>query len=401
MECENVAIGNVAWRVEGGWLAPLRANLFASVGALDAHAAARLIKRTVVRNVYRLELGDGREAIVKVYHQRGVRRRLKGLAFGPTPLREWKTSRRLVAMGLPASRAVAVGIPRGGSSGVEGYLVVEAAASAVELNEGVVALGLAKGWSAETATLVGKLGRMVRRLHDRGVWHRDLHCGNVLVRTDALGEECPFVVVDLHRMWVGPRPGVGHRLSSISLLLRTCLLWRKERQRLVEAFLGAYLVDGSARERAILCAEAIVAEADRQRRSRIRSRAKRCLRDSSRFAVEATEGWRVFHRRDCPLEAILALLGEPAVAALLDRRARLGVERVRRGRDGRVLEVRVYREGAAVGLLPLWVRRPPGVARYASAHRRAVESGGGSRAVAALVGIKGEMRGVSVSVVEA
>jgi len=386
--------------VERGWLAPLRAHLLASIEALDAHPGARLIKRTVVRSVYRLGLGDGREAIVKVYRQRGMGRRLKALALGPTPVREWRTSRRLVAMGLPASRAVAVGVPRGGSSGVEGYLVVEAAASAVGLNEAIVGLGLAEEWSGEAAALIEKLARAVRRLHDQGVWHRDLHCGNILVRMDALGEECPFVLVDLHRMWVGRRPGVGHRLSSIALLLRTCLLWRRERERLLGVFLGAYLREASARERETLSAEAVGAEADRQRRRRIRSRAKRCLRDSTRFAVEATKGWRVFHRRDYSLEEVLALLGEPAVSVLDERRAALGVERVRRGLDGRLLEVRLYREGAMTHLLPLWVRRPPGVARYASAHRRAVESGRETRAVAALVGIKGEWRGVSVSVVE-
>jgi len=400
MECQNLEIGKVAWRVEREWLPPLRAQLLASIEALDAHPAARLIKRTIVRRVYWFGLGDGREAIVKVYHRRGARRRLKALAIGPTPLREWKTSRRLVAMGLPASRAVAVGVPRRGSTGVEGYLVVEAAAHALGLNEAIVALGLAEEWSGQAAALVEKLARTVRRLHDHGVWHRDLHCGNILVRMDALGEECPFVLVDLHRMWVGRRPGPGHRLASIALLLRTCLLWRNERERLVSAFLEAYLAGASAREREALSAEAIVAEAARQRRSRIRSRARRCLRHSTRFAVETAEGWKVFHRRDYPLGALLGFLGDPAVSALIERGVELGVELVRRGPDGPLLEVRVYRENALAALLPLWLRRPPGVRRYASAHRRAVETGGGWRAVAALVGTKGRKRGISISVLE-
>lgn len=400
MELSVTQAGSVRWRVEPDWLEPLRAGLLDSVTHLDVHPGARLVKRSIVRTVYRVALPGQADLIVKVYHVHRWRRRLKALVVGPTPVREWRISRRLVATGMPVSHAVAVGVPTRHSPDLEGYLIVEAAGGARGFNETLAELGAGDSWEPGAEALVEKLARLVRGLHEQGVSHRDLHCGNVLVRAEAPDPECPFVVVDLHRMRLGRTPGPRQRASCIALLLRTCVLWRCERERLVERFLEVYLHDAGAAERRLLTPVAIVREAERQRRRRLRSRARRCLRNSSRFAVEETEGWRVYHRRDYPVAELLRLLDERPAPAERETGKPIRVSRATRPAGGAVVEVREFRESRLARVAPRWLWRPRGLVEYAAAHERTVRTGRGPLAVAALVGVRGARRGRSAAVLE-
>ena len=399
MEIANLEFEGFVWKVEPAWAERLRRHILPSIARLDEDPRARLLKKSMVRTVYRLTLPDDRQAIFKVYHLRRWRQRLKAMLLGPTPLREWRVSQRLLGAGLPVSHAVAVGLPAGKTRGLEGYLVLEAAPRAVPLNEALAQRGLGHDWGSESLALVHKLAGLVRTLHDRGVWHRDLHCGNVLVRTDVWETDCPFVVVDLHRMRLSRLPHLRHKKQSIALLLRTCVFWQRWRDDLVAAFLDAYLREASPGERSALQPSAIIREADRQRRRRLRSRAKRCLRNSSRFVVEEIEGWRVYRSRDYPLAELLRVVRSCPAKVADAGRLKVSVTRVRRREGGSLLEVRQYRDGLVSRVLPVGPWRPRGLTAYAAAHAETVRSGKGPRAVAAMVGRGGENRGRSIAIV--
>ena len=80
--------------------------------------------------------------------------------------------------------------------------------------------------------LFQRLGRYLRKMHDAGVWHRDVSIGNVLVfyRDDALDG---FQIVDLNRARLDVRLGVWRRARDLSRLPVT---WPPLRR----AFLAGY-----------------------------------------------------------------------------------------------------------------------------------------------------------------
>jgi hypothetical protein len=67
-------------------------------------------------------------------------------------------------------------------------------------------------------------GRAVRRLHDSGGRHPDLHAGNLLLRRGDSG--CEVVVVDLDRARVAPRVSARERMAELMRLHRSLLKHR-------------------------------------------------------------------------------------------------------------------------------------------------------------------------------
>ena len=66
-------------------------------------------------------------------------------------------------------------------------------------------------------------GRAVRRLHDLGARHRDLHIKNLLLRPTAPGAEdaIEVLVIDLDRARLGAPPSAARRISELARLLRS------------------------------------------------------------------------------------------------------------------------------------------------------------------------------------
>lgn len=96
-------------------------------------------------------------------------------------------------------------------------------------------------------------GRSVRRLHDAGGRHRDLHVGNLLVRER--GGDTEVLVVDLDRARVGEAAGARARMAEI-MRLRRSLVKRGLDDRVGApgraAFLDAYTGNDAGLRRALL-----------------------------------------------------------------------------------------------------------------------------------------------------
>lgn len=366
-ETTRLLVNGVEWTLEAGWGERLGRELLGAVADLGSHPAATLIKRSLQRSVFRVTLGDGGVALVKVYHIRGWKERVKRVVFGPKPLVEWGASHRLLALGVPASHAVAVGIPTPPSAEVEGYLIVEVLPDVVSIQS-----YLRSGAGGEGA--LGELAGFVRRLHDGGVRHHDLHLGNILAHTapPMAGER--FLIIDLHRVGIGRPPGLRHRARAIGQLLHGL-------PGGVEAFLGAYSAAGPPGSGMRVSVDSVVAAIERHAARRLRSRAKRCLVNSSEFAVETLEGWRIWHRREWSARDVLALWAQHRQAAAP------AATRLAEG-----FELRQY---PARGFLARLVARSPGVREYAAAHRARIEWGSGPEAIAGAECRRGPDRGRS------
>jgi tRNA A-37 threonylcarbamoyl transferase component Bud32 len=371
--------GGVRWV-----LAPEAASLpgqgvLEHIEELETLPGATRLKRTTVRSVYRVEGGHGPPLIVKVFRAPSWRRRFKERYLRSQAGREWAALRRLGAMGVAVSRAVALGRPADRRGEVQAYLIVEAAPDAAGANVHLKAL---EREPKRLGAFARRLGEFVRRLHDAGVRHDDLHSGNILVQPDAATGEERLLVIDLQRVRVGRRPGARHRAWEVARLLRTLRGGRASAAGIRAAFLEAYCGAEPRLREERLSPEAVERLMERQRARRLRSRARRCLRDSSGFAVETAGERRVYRSRAWPLAEVLRV-----------------VEGGGAGDSG--LTVREFAAARGVGRVLGAFRRSAAVREYAALHRQRLATRSGPRPVAAVEYRGGRERGRSVLVAEA
>lgn len=96
-------------------------------------------------------------------------------------------------------------------------------------------------------------GRAVRRFHDAGGRHADLHVGNLLLRERPSGFEC--IVVDLDKARLGADPTPAERMAELMRLFRS-LVKRGHLERVgargCARFLSAYCADDRRLRAALL-----------------------------------------------------------------------------------------------------------------------------------------------------
>ena len=158
----------------------------------------------------------------------------------------------------------------------------------------------AEPWpAAPSEALVRKLAAAVRALHDARFSHGDLHLGNVLVR------DGDVYLIDFHGGCF--LPYIPRRVETALLGMLAASLRGRGQDALVAPLLTAY----RGREDAALLAR-VRAAAARQGIRRRASRRRRCLVNSTRYAVEGRGALRVYRARAVPWETVAALLGAPA-----------------------------------------------------------------------------------------
>ncbi|MBI4570132.1 MAG: hypothetical protein HY719_17205 [Planctomycetes bacterium] len=151
--------------------------------------------------------GAARAVIVKRYEVVGLR----GLwrRFGSRPLscrthawHEGRALRALAALGLGPAVFATIEKRRFGFLPWRGIIVMEDLAGYLPLP----ALGLCDSRPSCGAALAETLGDAVRRMHDAGFEHRDLHPRNVLVRFDARSAAYDPRFIDCRKARLGRRP---------------------------------------------------------------------------------------------------------------------------------------------------------------------------------------------------
>jgi 3-deoxy-D-manno-octulosonic acid kinase len=234
-----------AWWVEpetlaalrgAGWLDPTRIET-----ALGAASGAR--GRAAVAVV---PIGAAALVLRGVHHGGWLGAALgRGLGSARRPLAEIAATARLRAAGAPVPRPAFAGAWRHGS-----------------VWRGVVATHLEAGahdavrWLRESSNArraIESAARAVRRFHDAGGWHADLHAGNLLVRDR--GGALDVLVIDLDRARVEERVDARARMAQLMRLYRSLVkrdLVDRIGPRGCAAFLHAYVAGDRALRAAML-----------------------------------------------------------------------------------------------------------------------------------------------------
>jgi 3-deoxy-D-manno-octulosonic acid kinase len=199
----------------------------ADEGRLGALRAAGLFEPVAVENLLADAAGArGRGPIAVVPLEceslalRGLRRGgllgpwLGGAIFDPSrPARELCATARLRAAGAPVATPVLALAWR------RGWLWRGAVATRFVPDAIDAGAFLEAAPSPERCRrILAAAGRTVRRFHDAGGWHADLHVANLLVR-ETQGPE--IWIIDLDRARVGPPPDPRARMSQLMRLYRS------------------------------------------------------------------------------------------------------------------------------------------------------------------------------------
>jgi tRNA A-37 threonylcarbamoyl transferase component Bud32 len=139
----------------------------------------------------------------------------------------------------------------------------------------------------ESIQLVGKAAELIKALHAADFYHRDLHCGNVVVSA-----ENDLYVVDLHRMSRGVnRAAIVRNLAT--LFGPSCSPFSEDEARQgVEHYCELAGMDDPEE---IFSLSSSLAEEITERH--LASRTLRCMAESSRYTMSRLGSARVYHRR--------------------------------------------------------------------------------------------------------
>ncbi|MDJ0520627.1 MAG: lipopolysaccharide kinase InaA family protein [Planctomycetota bacterium] len=323
--------------------------------------AGRHLRTAVSRLTSRVEVNGLGAVLLKVHRTRSLGERLLSLVRRGRARSEWEAARYLAARQFPVPEALAMGEQR--RAGVLGasFYAARFLEGARSLEDAAPALT-----PSERATLVGRLAPLLRRMHDLGFDHRDLHAGNVLVAPgDA--EDCELVVTDLHRSRSGAAVSDRSRRRALAQWLHSLRAWLGHEGR--AAWLVAYLGAGDTPRSgdATAWSEEIEQRIARFERVRRGSRGKRCFKESTVYTRDVGGGWGA-RRRDLGLEEL-----EKALAAHAGARSPDAAGHVKHSRKGVVtrhggIVVKERRAASFVGRLRDAVLPRRHAAGYRNAH---------------------------------
>jgi tRNA A-37 threonylcarbamoyl transferase component Bud32 len=139
-----------------------------------------------------------------------------------------------------------------------------------------------------------ELAKSVRRIHQAGLFHKDLHAGNFLWDGQSL------FLTDLHRAEIMKTISLKRRLWNLSHLFHSLRdTWgEKDQERFIDLYFEGESV--SPHQKNVFLRQ-IRSGMERLQKRQWKSRTKRCVKESTEFAVERGKGVHYYHRRDYPL----------------------------------------------------------------------------------------------------
>ena len=198
---------------------------------------ARLLKQGRTSTVWRVELEDGRELIAK-RHNRTDRRGLAGGLLGASRSTiAFRRGHALLARGIATARPAAAMDFYAGGRRTDTLVLTEPVPDAVSLSD----------WLAGEPPprlrrhVTWLLARMIQRMHDAGLAHRDLKAPNILI-AGAGGPDPRPVLVDLDGLRLLRRVSGGRRVQNLMRLSVSLDEWGvargTDRMRFLRAYLG-------------------------------------------------------------------------------------------------------------------------------------------------------------------
>jgi tRNA A-37 threonylcarbamoyl transferase component Bud32 len=277
-----------------GWLREDLCRLLPEVFYDDPESYIRggggeVIKESRLRWAAILNLQDEINIFLKRDRTKGNFEFLKYFFFPSKARKEWFTAYQLQKMNLPVPKPYGW-LERVHRRGVtESYYLSEAIGRGAPLIEEAALL-------KDEKNLKG-LVKTVKRLHQSGLFHQDLHAGNFLWDGDS------FLLVDLHRARILSSLSIDRRLWNLSHLFHSLRsIWaERDHSGFLETYFEGEPLPSQKKEEYL---RKIHVRMDRLQKRQWRSRTRRCLKESTEFSVGKETGMTIYHRKEFSLDRL-------------------------------------------------------------------------------------------------
>jgi len=227
-----------------------------------------MVKSNQRRQVLYLQTSTG-QYYLKISKLVRKKDRIRHLLFPMRRWAEWQNLHRLRAKNVAAATPVL----KGGKKGKFFFLVTEEV--------------LGTQPACQSTEEAQTLGTYIRDLHDKGIYHGDLHPGNIIIR-----EAREPYLIDAQEVFFLPYLPRWVRVHNLGRLFYH-LSATKTPDDWIEAFLSAY----NKGLRQPITGTEVARRCDYHRQCHYRSRAKRCCKNSSEFEMVKEQGVRGYKRR--------------------------------------------------------------------------------------------------------
>jgi tRNA A-37 threonylcarbamoyl transferase component Bud32 len=188
--------------------------------------------------------GDTAGIFIKRFNYQSALYALKYLVRTSRGQRAWKAAHALLARGVPTPEPVAYGEKRRRRMLRESFFVTRALAHAIPVSALFPGAGrrARDGRPVDRADLVRRAARLVRTMHERGIWHRDLKAGNILAEPMP-GGGMQLYLADLDGIRVKDTVRRAERIRDLARLNRSLItspaLSARDRHCFLQCYLGA------------------------------------------------------------------------------------------------------------------------------------------------------------------
>lgn len=312
----ELVVHGLRYRADPSYEAFVRDVVAREAATPERLPGAELVKQNRVRTVVRLPGPDGAIIYVKRFRVLRLGDRLLSLVRASPARREWRALLRLSRAGVPCPVPLFLGEERRLGLLRGSVLATRAVERAADLGVRLDAARAAADAPAREA-LLAALAPLVRALFHAGADHPDLHLGNFLVR-----DERDLFALDLHscRLRSGPLPAAARR-GRLGKLAHSLGLFQPPTRAAAEEELAWFARAYASVDPELGPADALAldlhARAARVEATRLASRGRRCLVDSTTFAVDrALLGPRTYRRREASAELVRSLVDAPPLELL-------------------------------------------------------------------------------------
>lgn len=257
-------------------------------------SGGEVIKASLLRVALVFTANGKRKVFLKKDRTKDWIEALKYLILPSKGRKEWLIARQAQKKGLKVPQPLGW-IERGRWGFLsESYYLSEAVGSGVSLIE------LLK---SKEEISIECLAKAVKNFHDAGLYHKDLHAGNFLWDGES------FFITDLHRAEILPSLSLDKRLWNLAQWFHSLRSIWEERDflRFFRKYFGEKSLD--PREEKEMFHRIRLMMLHLQRRQ-LKSRTKRCLKESTEFSVRKEGDRCYYHRRDFPLEIFKKKIAE-------------------------------------------------------------------------------------------
>ena len=304
---ENYAdfdLSGYRWKVKSEFAQVLKERVIPLALSGKDSPDLHVVSRKHVRDSFIVSTDDSSpNFFVKVYRSHKFRDRIKTTVRPSRARAEWLLGSGMLESGLPVAEPVGYGELRSGVVVVGCVLIARALENCQRLSSYLFRHYYHKNPPVPIEgqdEFLKSLGAMIRRMHNAGFRHPDLHTGNILVNEN--GSSPTLWIIDLHSA-AGPFVLSSRaRMANLAKMIFSLRGFLSESQ--LREILAAYRPDADEVEIGDMLIK-LLGAADSLMKKRVKSRSKRCLKTSGRFVVEKVGDRKLYRRREFDADAVL------------------------------------------------------------------------------------------------